>query len=35
VSQAILLVFGTIMSFTTRGVTDNFNESKPIAFAVR
>jgi hypothetical protein len=27
-------VFGTIMSFTTRGVSDNFNESKPIAFSI-
>jgi hypothetical protein len=33
-AQAILLVFGTIMSFTTRGVNDNFNESRPIAFSV-
>jgi hypothetical protein len=30
----VLLVFGTIMSFTTRGVSDNFNESKPIAFSI-
>ncbi len=30
-----MLVFGTIMSFTTRGVNDNFNESRVIAFSVR
>ena len=32
--KGVLLVFGTIMSFTTRGVSDNFNESRPIAFSI-
>ena len=32
--KGLILVFGTIMSFTTRGVSDNFNESRPIAFSI-
>jgi hypothetical protein len=29
-----LLLFGAMMSFSTRSVSENFNESKPIALAV-
>jgi hypothetical protein len=34
VIKGLVLVFGCIMAFTTRSVSENFNESKSIAFAI-
>jgi hypothetical protein len=32
--KGVILCFGALMSFSTRSVSENFNESKPIAFSV-
>jgi hypothetical protein len=32
--KALMLLFGALMSFSTRSVSENFNESKPIALAI-
>jgi hypothetical protein len=32
--KGMLMLFGALMSFSTRSVSENFNESKPIAFSV-
>jgi hypothetical protein len=32
--KALMLLFGALMSFSTRSVSENFNESKPIALSV-
>ena len=34
VVKGLILLFGVVMSFTTRGVSENFNESKSIAFSI-
>jgi hypothetical protein len=33
-TKALMLLFGAMMSFSTRTVSENFNESKPIAFSI-
>jgi hypothetical protein len=32
--KGLMLLFGAMMSFSTRSVSENFNESKPIAFSI-
>jgi ABC-type xylose transport system permease subunit len=32
--KGVILLFGALMSFSTRSVSENFNESKPIAFSI-
>lgn len=32
--KGLILLFGAMMSFSTRSVSENFNESKPIAFSI-
>jgi hypothetical protein len=32
--KGLMLLFGGLMSFSTRSVSENFNESKPIAFSI-
>jgi hypothetical protein len=32
--KGVMLLFGALMSFSTRSVSENFNESKPIAFSI-
>jgi hypothetical protein len=33
-THGLLLLFGALMSFSTRSVSENFNESRSIAFAI-
>jgi hypothetical protein len=33
-SQGLLLLFGALMSFSTRSVSENFNESRSIALSI-